>query len=122
MLRGEYSRAEQVLRATDLKGDPYSVIALADFYLESLRAKEAEQVLDHAATILSPEHQDIVGRRGLALLLRGESEKGLALLQTAWGKRVVPVCAMVRCVKPAMMARPLTLAVLPWSVAMPSVV
>lgn len=84
-LRGEYGRAEQALRSPDSRMDPYAVFALADFYLSILRSLDADQVLEHAATLVGSEHPDVVGRRGLGLLARGDSDRGFAALRTAAG-------------------------------------
>ncbi len=81
--RGELGRAEQILRAPELRADPNAVFALADLYLDLLRVSDAERVLEHAATLMNPTHLEILGRQALALCLRGEREKGIAALRQA---------------------------------------
>jgi tetratricopeptide (TPR) repeat protein len=82
-LRGEVHRAEQVLRSPELRADPYAVIALADFYLDSLRVTDVEAVISHAATLIGADHQDILGHRALVARLRGDVEASYNGLRAA---------------------------------------
>ncbi|HVR75507.1 MAG TPA: hypothetical protein VMT52_14320, partial [Planctomycetota bacterium] len=81
-LRGEPGEAERTLRAGDLRDDPYAVFALADFYIEALRASDAERVLAQGEKLTGPGHDDVLGRRALVLELRGERERAFAILRS----------------------------------------
>jgi tetratricopeptide (TPR) repeat protein len=70
-LRGDFAESEETLRAPDLKGSPAAVLALADLYLESLRPADAENVLQHAATLAAVAPADVIGRRARAAAVRG---------------------------------------------------
>ena len=80
-LRGQYDLAETALRKQELRANPFAVLALAELYIDMLRASEAERVLAHARTLISPDHADIQGDRARILFTRGEEASALGVLR-----------------------------------------
>jgi tetratricopeptide (TPR) repeat protein len=84
-LRGQPAEAEDVLRARDLGEDPHAVFALAELYIDSLRAADAEKVLLHASRLVGEGHADVVGNRARCLFLRGDADRAIEALRSLPG-------------------------------------
>jgi predicted Zn-dependent protease len=95
-LRGQPAEAEAALRQPELKEDPHAVFALADFYLEALRAADAEKVLVQAARLVGEQHAEVEGRRALAAFLRGDEARALSRLEALTARAEVPAGWKVR--------------------------
>ncbi len=80
-LRGQYDLAETALRKRELRENPFAVLALAELYIDTLRASEAERVLDHTRTLISPNHADLQGNRARILFTRGSEANALGVLR-----------------------------------------
>ena len=85
-LRGQYDLAEAALRKGDLRENPFAVFALAELYIDMLRVGEAERVLDHARTLISPNHVDLQGNRARILFTRGDEANALGVLRQLVGR------------------------------------
>jgi tetratricopeptide (TPR) repeat protein len=84
-LRGQPGEAEQALRARELREEPHAVFALAELYIGSLRALDAEKVLAHAARLVGEKHPDVVGNQSRCLFLRGDAARAIETLRASCG-------------------------------------
>jgi len=85
VLAGRMAEAEGALRKKTLRDDPHAVFALVSLYIDWLRSLDADRALVRGAVLVGESHPDALGYRGLALILRGETEEGLRRLHAAAG-------------------------------------
>jgi tetratricopeptide (TPR) repeat protein len=87
-LRGQFREAEAVLRDPALADNPGAAVFLAEFLVDCLRGREAEEAIRGAARILGEAHPDVRGWRGQALALMGRPREAAAVLEPVAAARL----------------------------------